>query len=477
VAWERFVTALRQIQLEQAARGLRLDDRNAFPAQTTAVPEVALYWEGTRPRLWFRWYKLAGNLHTRDWVEALVERQPPPLAIIGGSSSDRARDLATRLSDVATSLRQAAPLLLITTATADYVPPRDDPSNWVRLDSIYPGRTFRFCFSNGQMARAVADFIWSQDDLRPDTDPVYLVAWKDDPYSLDLADRYHDVFGAFRERRRTAVEAALLWSWAGSLAARASAVPGMVCEYADSDAGPVDEPFWRIQVSHSIGAAWQPNRPEMDVADRLMTERSRRPAQRRPLLVLPADLQPARRFLRALMRISPSEAVHFVVAGGDSPDFNTIFRDRQLAWPIQDLPFSLVFFAHRNPLGTGASATGGFTGIEDVRLYADIGLSLADSAWAGGSLVASAADLAANLRRSSTIQFDADGNRPSGTGECVVCLRPEWDHDRLRTRARLQVHQPELSAPGRWSLVQEFELDYEEKGFPPEAGQKAGGPP
>jgi len=31
-------------------------------------------------------------------------------------------------------------------------------------------------------------------------------------------------------------------------------------------------------------------------------------------------------------------------------DFNTIYRDRNLAWPIQDLPCDLVFFCHRNPV-------------------------------------------------------------------------------------------------------------------------------
>jgi hypothetical protein len=35
----------------------------------------------------FRWYKFTGDWNTQEWVEALLERRPPPLAIIGGSSS------------------------------------------------------------------------------------------------------------------------------------------------------------------------------------------------------------------------------------------------------------------------------------------------------------------------------------------------------------------------------------------------------
>jgi hypothetical protein len=323
----------------------------------------------------------------------------------------------------------------------------------------------------------VADFIWSQDDLRPDAEPVYLVAWRDDAYSLDLADRFHDVLGADRERRRTACEAAVVWSWAAGLAARAGITPEVVFEQPHSPAGHAEAPFWRIQISHGIGAVAQPNRPEADVADRLMADRSQRPAQRRPLLVLTATVQPARRFLRALMRIAPTEAPRFVVASGDSPDFNTIFRDRQLAWPIQDLPFALVFFCHRNPLGKTPSPSPEFTGMDDVLLYADVGQALAGAAWSAEGLVQDAAELAANLRRSPAIQFDGDGNRPSGTGEYVVCLRPEWDRDRLRPKARLQIHRSDTSVPVRWSLVQEFELDYEDQPLSLERVFPTGGPP
>src|SRR5262249_62355637 len=130
-----------------------------------------------------------------------LKRQPPPLAIIGGSSSDSARELAKNLQRYAKELQLPAehrPLLLLTAATADRVAPFNEskagqpaaePAG-LPLMRLYPGRTFRFCFTNKQMAMAVSDFIWSRDDLRPDKDPVYMAQLNDDSYSHDLIDGF-----------------------------------------------------------------------------------------------------------------------------------------------------------------------------------------------------------------------------------------------------------------------------------------------
>lgn len=478
VAWERFVTALRQVQGERGEAGLRLDDGNAFPLQTTAVPEVALYRQGEKSRLWIRWYKLAGDLQGDDWVEALTQRTPPPLAIIGGGSSDRARDLAVKLGETIPRAGAGCPLLFITTATADLVPLRDDPANWQRLDGLYAGRTFRFCFSNRQMARAVADFIWTQDDLRPDGEPVYLPAWTDDPYSLDLAEGFHDILGTERQRRLAAREVTRLWAWCAEFASGSATLPTLPSLACSAVVAPPAGPFWQIRIHHSIGGISHPNRCEADVAERMMTDRRQRPEQRRPLLVLPATVQPARRFLRGLMRIAPLEASRFVVASGDTPDFNTVFRDRYQAWPIQDLPYDLVFFCHRNPLDPAALSTESeFTGQEDLRLYADIGRALTDAAWGDQGLVGSASELATRLRLLPKPKFDENGNWPSGEGEFVVCLRPTWDFDRVRPRARLQVFRAEGEGHSRWNLVHEFDLGYRENRLSGELDVPGGGPP
>src|SRR5690242_3191407 len=87
--WERFLTAVQNV----AARpdlGLAVDSARAFPQETTAVPEVAVSVPGGRGRLLVRWYKLTSDWKTDKWVQALSRRRPPPLAVIGGSSSDPA---------------------------------------------------------------------------------------------------------------------------------------------------------------------------------------------------------------------------------------------------------------------------------------------------------------------------------------------------------------------------------------------------
>src|SRR4051812_36502313 len=115
--WERFVAAVRRLRDERPDLGVQVAaDGNAFPGQTTAVAGFAVPAGGSRARLWFRWYKMTGDPGTGEWVRALAGRDPPPLAVIGGGSSDRARDLALELEKLL-ELPTAAPLLLLTTAT------------------------------------------------------------------------------------------------------------------------------------------------------------------------------------------------------------------------------------------------------------------------------------------------------------------------------------------------------------------------
>src|SRR5205085_3296861 len=124
-----------------------------------------------------------------------------------------------------------------TTATANSVlvdpaagepPPGPGPASLTGetpLMDVYPGRSFRFCFTNRQMAEAVVDFLWSQPDLRPHGDPRPALAavpqaaadpwgaaaqaaaqavecapeaaaleWDDDPYSIDLSNQFQQAF-------------------------------------------------------------------------------------------------------------------------------------------------------------------------------------------------------------------------------------------------------------------------------------------
>lgn len=452
--WERFIkgveTVVERLQHTAPNLGIEINWQSAFPDETTAVPEVVLSAKGTTGRLRFRWYKLTSNLKTPDWVRALLARRPTPLAIIGGSSSDLGIELAQSLQKEAEQqqLAAGAPLLLLTTATADDDPGSPDGS----LTGIYGGRTFRFCFTNRQMAEAAVSFIWSQDTLRPDADPVWLIYWNDDPYSKDLQQRYLDAL-----RMPAAQGAAQDWARLASCAA----VGGFPFDGVGIRWGQfrLRLPTYSTSIPYSVGTFDRPNRWEVEEAGQMMEQKLKDHLyQRRPLLVLPAATQPARRFLRALSRFAPAEARRFVVATGDAIAFNTLYRDRNFAWPIQDLPFSLVCFCHRNPVDPGVgfpieNATRGaepkeegstVAGTEDLLLYVDIldaivQASFRSGADAGSSHVpANGGELKKKLSQArwskavgrvsfdpaSPPLFDARGDRRSSTGEHVVYLQP-----------------------------------------------------
>jgi hypothetical protein len=448
VTWERFVAAARRFARDR--KEFTLDDSNAFPSQTTAVPEFAIALGSGKPRLWFRWYKLTGDFGTGQWVQALARRPPPPLAIIGGGTSDRARDLAQELNSLPGNT-SGKPLMLITSATADQIYLDEQIKDLV---NIYPGRSFRFCFTNRQMAYAVVDFIWSTEDLRPDGPPMYLFQWKDDPYSEDLSEQFHDVLAKYLEQ----------------LPPGGSGKP----------VGPSPAPFWGLGIPYSVGAFNQPNKWETDAVERLANVVSQHPEQHRPLLVLPAVSQPARRFLRGLARTDPVLAGRFVVVTGDGIDFNTIYRDRNLAWPIQDLPSYLVFFCHRNPVDPSAfreDQPGGdqappdpnektTTGTQDLLLYRDIVETVTTAAEREDGWLDRPDDLAQRLSEArlsdGSPRFKAGGNQYPGASEYVVVLRPVREGNRVRPKASLQVWNRSAIAngKGRWTLVRELSVDY-----------------
>ena len=471
-SWQRFVAAVRRTaeRLQGDRPGLQADDKNAFPSQTTTVPEVSLSGGRVGPRFVFRWYKLTGDWKTRDWVEALLERKPPPLAILGGSSSDGARELALHLCRSAEKLPVAErPLLLLTSATADRVagPSADEMTTAaeVKLTQLYPGRTFRFCFSNEQMADAVSDFIWSRKDLCPQSDPVYMAMWNDDSYSRDLVEGFRRALPQVVARDRAGY-----WFWifnqlyqnlffgagGGVLPVqRLQVYPG----YSETVSSfSLQVPPRQLSIDSSVGSFATPNSYEAKAAGEMLDHWAEN-RQNRPLLILAGQSQPSRRFLRGLMRGSPSlsKRVEIVVATGDAVSFNTVYRDREVAWNIQDLPFPLVFFCHRNPIDADAGFRAGTnenrrgederdntaeTGTEDVLLFGDIVEALVQTAApAQGAPCESAGELAerrADVRRQDdrivfggegVRLFDGDGQRRNGTGEHVVCLKPMWNED------------------------------------------------
>jgi hypothetical protein len=462
--WERFVAgidvAVARLGANSSGLELEINKDAAFPLQTTAIPEVSVGIKGGQNRLRFRWYKLTSDLKSQDWVQALLHRKPPPLAIIGGNSSDQAIELAHDLQNRRQSASDAAPLLLLATSTAD---DEVDPSGQsaTPLTSIYAERTLRFCFTNRQMALTMVDFLWSRDDLRPDADPVYLAFWADDPYSNDLSARFLEAVNMPLGRTAARDWAAIAgFALAGGLPLDFSG-PGL--RQLSSGGIPQSE-----RIEYSVGTFDRPNRWEAQAANSLMdTKLTQYPMQRRPLLIVtPAATQPARRFLRGLVRAAPSEARRFVVATGDGVPFNAIYRDRNVTWPIQDLPFSFLLFCHRNPVDESAGfrpegPLGGETGerlasslgTEDLLLNMDIVATILQASFTPNPPTFDPAEIQRRMRQArwsrgqelvcfepdAEALFDADGNRRSGTGEHIVYLRPASTTEQVQPKSIIEV--------------------------------------
>jgi hypothetical protein len=451
-SWENFVWGMKRAEMTTAGApgGLRVDDSAAFPSRTTAVPEIVVSRDGFAGHLRVRWYKVTNYAPTDAWVKALAARNPPPLAVVGGWSSDRAKELALAMADAPWSGQK--PVLMLAQATADSVYP--DVENYSpdyqppKLIDLYP-RSYRFCFTNRQMADAVADFVLTDPALRPGPAvtpglravpaaaggipallpwlaamraeqpgipalagemagtpgvPAFAVAWKDDPYSLDLARQFTDVFaeqGARPGRPRLAVESNLI-------------------------------PF-------SVGRFARPNPYEAQVVDHNLANLPRR--GERTVLVIPSVTAPTRRVLGALALGTPGSSRRLVAATGDGISVNTLYRDGEFAWPVRSIPIPLVLFTHTDPFDWdepgGPPPPRGYelhpparpgdvkNSTEDIQLFTVLTAVLARGAFPDGGGRADGPDaLAANFARLTPTFFDPSGNRLAGTGEHVVVLRP-----------------------------------------------------
>ena len=98
--WALFVLGMKRAEMAAPGSpgGLLVDETRAFPAKTTAVPELVVSRAGVSGKLRIRWYKVSAGATLDAWVEALAARDPAPLAVIGGATSDRAHELALALN-------------------------------------------------------------------------------------------------------------------------------------------------------------------------------------------------------------------------------------------------------------------------------------------------------------------------------------------------------------------------------------------
>jgi hypothetical protein len=459
--WERLVAALDALKRdwsERHPRGPELLVRkdNAFVELTADVAQLALWLEGRADqKLWIRWYKLTSENTAERWVEKLAQRDPPPLAVIGGDISDRALALALTMEAHRGKWGKGQgrdPLLVMTTATADRYSltqaPNQDPTEEKnpKLINVYKGRSFRFSFTNKHMARVVMEFIRDHPEIWPTNGRhalsaaactaaaadgwaglnllaaselseryvLHTLAWRDDRYSLDLAARTLKVFP--QVFRQVAID------------------PN--------------------SIDYSAGDYYHPN-PREAIAVGLFLSNNRDLQNGRHLLALPTNAQRAQRLLRTLVRRDPVQARNLVVVTGDSISFNSIYRDRNVSWSILDMPVSLVLFAHRNPINAAVGFRSGraageeepySTATDDLLLHRDILEALVQAAYPDRGLVADADVLNDRLHGAlwkrgrvdmpgfagapvddngaGVPLFDADGNRSPRTGEHVVWLRP-----------------------------------------------------
>jgi hypothetical protein len=309
------------------------------------------------------------------------------------------------------------------------------------------------------MARAVIDFVWSQPELRPQGnqqatlgavlaaaagDPwaasgwlacqqevlggVYTLEWRDDPYSVDLAQEFRELlFGSDPDDDRP---------WQGHI-----------------------QPTQLVDVHSSVGTFIRPNADEAKAISQLVNGRlfeqdsaefppsernpfppiSRNPLQQ-SLLILPTVAPPARRILSGITGASPALRRHLVAVSGDSITFNDVYRDGALIWNARLVSVPLVFFAQQNPVAWDNSTADkdrsqfGLqppNGTDDVLHYAEAIRIIAEETYnpAAPGPNASLADadaLASRLRSRSPAFFDPDGNRRGGGGEYVVYFRPRY---------------------------------------------------
>ena len=457
-SWERLVLGVKRA----ADRlGLQAAEGGADASSPSQVPEVSIRWGNEA--LVFRWYKLTSAWKASAWAKALARRDPPPLAVLSGSSTYWARVAALALSKECRGLpEQDRPLLLLTTATADNVSVSreeeeggpaleraiDQEGEPTPLNQVYPGRTYRFCFTNRQMASGLTRFVWGCPDLRPDADPAFLAQWTDDSYSQDLFAGYQRVLG-WRATEGILQQAAFAAGLA-SLAAPPFAYPswhGSGFRHTGSQ---------QVRIDSGIGPFAAPNpfeaRAVRDLLNVLGEVRARR-----PLLAVTGQAGPTRRFLHDLARSAPLTARRFVVVTGDAIGFDTVYRDRLVLWPVQDLPFDLVFFCHRDPVSAAAGFApekGDSNGTESLLLYQDIVESLALACRAEGGLAATPQKLkegleSLGLREGRLVLgtgvplFDKaprrQGMRRNGTGEHVVRVRPLFEGERALPRAVIEV--------------------------------------
>lgn len=464
--WGRLATAVQLVAMDWPrinpslpALNVSLDD--AFPKLTAEVPEIVLWFASApKQRLRLRWYKISGEHDAASWVAKLHARGRAPLAFIGGATSDRAVQLARALRETYPDADAASPVFLITTATAETTA-ENKP-----LIQEYPARSFRYSFTNKRMVEALLKFVqqtpnlWLAKGAAPPDLTMNAFVWGDERYSQDLTDLFALQFRERFPRGR----------------------------------------FHTDTIPYSVGGFFHPAPIEQASIDIFIS----RPTPPYSLLVLPTQTIRMRRFLINLRQRSPHDARNLVILNGDAISFNSVYRDRDVVWNILDLPYSLVFFSHRNPIDAAAGFTwtrddrdetqDAFpqqttTGTHDVLLYRDVLESFLYSAYENGGLLDDAQVLRDRLKETCWYHpppermkndfarvcnprikshpagqerfFSKIGNRRRRTGEHIVWVKPSFTDDRVDLTSTIGIWSmlPQKAGEG-WQLVEAHDVKY-----------------
>ena len=505
--WGRLVTALRLIErdwrsINPALPGLRVELDGAFPRLTADVPEIVIGLAETPGRhLRLRWYKISGEHDADSWVRKLNARARPPLAVIGGGTSDRAVRLAGALQLTYPQPEQPSPVLLITTATAEKV------DGDVPLIDVYHGRSFRFSFTNQKMVEALLQFVQHRRFAEDQSWARNLwVSKPADPLALTSAvagmvgrgDFWHS-WGILRGYPHLQPYTMHAVSWEDERYSK-DMTQLFVQEF--KKRYPIGEFFQDGSIRYGIGGFFHPSPLEQDAVGTFLA--SPTPVTPHSFLVLPTQTVRMRRFLINLRQRSPLDARNLVILNGDAIPFHAVYRDRDVIWNILDLPYSLLFFSHRNPIDHAAGFTwtpddraeaiDAFpqrttTGTQDILLYRDLFEALLYAAYDQGALISDPLRVGQRLRKTrwrlppleraglesprvcnAEIHgddarhrpfFDEQGNRRSHTGEHIVWVKPNFYEERVDLTGKISVWtvRPDRD-DGAWGLVEAFDATY-----------------
>lgn len=469
-AWERLVssgkllanhpdTFLSKVKFETGSQ--------TFPELTASVPYFKISHPDSSLTIVVKWYKISSDMKYENWMEKLFSRTIIPSAIVGGPTTDDAMAIVQAISKILAKIKvEKPPPLILTTASSNTLAKEfnatlgPNQGEDIGLMGIYPEKTFRFGFDNRIMSDAIIRLLWSNPDLKPDSDPVHIVLWEDDSYARDFVATF---WASLNKQTIADGLAAYCWASSAVLAQQNTnfafllAPPLHLLGKKASAFKMITPPIPQI-IDSSIGVRYTANRFEKEALKFLLLDINLKPEQTQPLMVVGSQAVQARRFLRELSLSDPTLARKMVVVTGDTLSLNTVYRDREVAWPVSELPCKVVFFSHANPVSHDA----GFRAINDwadtehlAKATSTEELIFSSQILEGllPGLFVDTSDLSTQLKKltwdgeritvgKGVPLFDAVGNRNAGTGEFIGVLKPLLDPND-RTSAKLEI----------WSLL------------------------